>query len=189
MANAATRWSLAGLGLTLLLVIFYFSTSTSFGEPKRSFSDLGGDFSLQSSGEDISLSSFEGNVTVMYFGYLKCERVCPASLGVMSSAFKRLDESELAQVEGLFVSVDPRDEAGQLAAYAAESHPKITGAVGSEQQVADITEKYAVYFDVDSNDVDHAAQYFILDKLGKLRKSMSPTTTPNELAAQIREFL
>lgn len=180
------------------LVFFYVSTtSKDFNQPKKTFAELGGDFTLQSSEGPVSLYDFNGKVVVMYFGYLSCAEVCPNSLAVMTGAMIRLGDEHKEDLHGLFITVDPtRDTTDQLKEYTAYFHENITGLTGSVDDVKAVSGQYGVFYDNNNlaesfmeYSVSHASRFYILDKSGKLITAMSHTTTPNELAAQIRELL
>jgi protein SCO1/2 len=83
----------------------------------------GGDFILQSHKGPIKLSDFRGKVVLIYFGYTYCPDICPTALALTSSALKELNESELAQIQTLFISVDPeRDTPERLDEYTHFGH-------------------------------------------------------------------
>ena len=92
--NKVALWSIAGLSIFLLFVVslFFITSDADFGEKTTKFSDLGGDFTLTSKNGAVSLDDFQGKVVVMYFGFMTCPEVCPASMTVISTALARLDD-------------------------------------------------------------------------------------------------
>ena len=180
------------------LITFYITTTTKdFNQPVKPFSELGGDFKLSGFNGDISLSQYKGDVVVMYFGYMSCAEVCPNSMMVLTNALSRLDKEGISNTHGLFISVDPaRDTPDKIRQFTDYFHPRITGLTGSHQQIKDVGSLYGVYYDSTNlsesfmeYSVSHASQFYIIDKNGELAITMSHTTTPNELAAQIKELL
>ena len=92
----------------------------------------GGDFSLDSADGRIATQNFRGQVVALYFGYTYCPDVCPTSLAALGSALEKLTPAELAQVQPLFISVDPeRDSVARLKDYAVFFHPKLKGLTGT----------------------------------------------------------
>jgi protein SCO1/2 len=180
------------------LIVFYIATTTKdFNQPVKPLSELGGDFKLSGYNGDIALSQYKGDVVVMYFGYMSCAEVCPNSMMVLTNALSRLDKQGINNTQGLFVSVDPaRDTPDKIKQFTDYFHPRITGLTGSHQQVKDVGALYGVYYDSTNlsesfmeYSVSHASQFYIIVKNGELATTMSHTTTPNELAAQIKELL
>lgn len=156
----------------------------------------GGDFSLTSVNGPVDLKSMRGNVVVLFFGYTTCPDVCPTSMGVLSSALHVLDQDEVEQVQGLFISVDPeRDTLERLQTYSTYFHPRIQGVTGTKDQVAKVAKMYgAAYRKSDESSganylVDHTADLYLIDKQGKLHGSIRHGTPPSKLLQLIRELL
>ena len=198
MQKALTAFVLLCIASIIGLVGFYLTNTTKdFNQPIRSFDELGGDFTLSGFDGEISLSQYKGDVVVMYFGYMSCAEVCPNSMMVLTNALARLDKQGIKNAQGLFISVDPaRDTPDKIKQFTDYFHPRITGLTGSQQQVKDVGALYGVYYDNDNlsesfmeYSVSHASQFYVLDTNGVLVTTMSHTTTPNELAAQIKELL
>lgn len=198
MQKALTAFVLLCIASIIGLVGFYLTNTTKdFNQPIKSFDELGGDFTLSGFDGEISLSQYKGDVVVMYFGYMSCAEVCPNSMMVLTNALARLDKQGIKNAQGLFISVDPaRDTPDKIKQFTDYFHPRITGLTGSQQQVKDVGALYGVYYDNDNlsesfmeYSVSHASQFYVLDTNGDLVTTMSHTTTPNELAAQIKELL
>ena len=136
--NKVTLWSIAGLSIFLLVVVslFFITSDTDFGEKTTKFSDLGGDFTLTSKNGAVSLDDFQGKVVVMYFGFMTCPEVCPASMTVISTALARLDDRQLQGTQALLVSVDPnRDTPDKLAEYTKFYHDNLIGLTGTKDDI------------------------------------------------------
>ena len=136
----------------------------------------GGDFTLDSNQGKVSLSDYDGRVKMLYFGYTFCPDVCPGSIQRIGAAFKKLNPDELAQVQGMLISVDPdRDTLQKLEDYTKYFHPQIVGVTGTKAQIDDIAERYDVTYrkaegsSPESYLVDHTGYIFVLDKKGKIR--------------------
>lgn len=157
----------------------------------------GGDFTLKSSKGQVSLKDFRGKVVVLYFGYTMCPDVCPTTLAMIGAAFRALSRGELAQVQGLFVSVDPkRDTLARLATYTPYFHPKILGITGTPAQVAQVAKLYgAAYHQVPNESspanyiVDHTSFMYVIDQSGKLVKTLPHGTTAKQLTTEIGKLL
>ncbi|WP_305844091.1 SCO family protein [Photobacterium leiognathi] len=184
---------LGALALAGIFALYISNSTTPIGEKQKALKDLGGEFQLNSLNGTVSLNQFKGQTVVLYFGFLNCAEVCPSSMGVMATAFSMLPPEEYANVQGIFISVDPgRDDLDSLDKFAKHFDKRIKGLTGTKQEIDALTEQYGVYFDlVDmesselSYTVDHASRFYIINPEGKLVDAMSHTTTPIELAAGI----
>lgn len=197
--NKSVRIALGAIGLALVVVVglFIITSDNDIGEKPKSFSELGGDFTLTSKSGDVSLSDYTNKVVVMYFGFLTCPEVCPNSMTVIQTALNKLNESELEHTQAMLVSVDPnRDTPDKLAEYTQFYHTQLIGLTGTRQQIDNVTRQYGAYYDFTEIEnvtadygVEHSSRYYVIDRDGTLVAAMRHSTTPNELAAQIRELL
>lgn len=159
--------------------------------------EFGGAFTLQpEGGKAVSLSDFKGKVVVMYFGFASCPDVCPTSLAIISSAMKSLSEDEVADVQGLFISVDPeRDTEEKLNQYASFFHKNIKGITGTVEQVQQVARQYGTYFTKVAGStelnylIDHTSVTFIIGRDGKFAASKSHGSTAEQIAEAIRSAL
>lgn len=156
----------------------------------------GGDFSLNSYRGEVDTRYLRGQVLVIYFGYTWCPDVCPTSLGFLSMALEQLSPEELKQVQPLFISVDPeRDSLDHLKSYGEYFHPSILGITGSHEQLQRIAAMYgAAYRHVEQSSatdyvVDHSADLYLVDRQGRLFRTVRHGTQPSEILAAIRAAL
>ncbi|GAB4290785.1 MAG: hypothetical protein Kow0096_04520 [Thiohalomonadaceae bacterium] len=156
----------------------------------------GGDFLLDTIQGPLHLEQLRGKVVVLYFGYTWCPDVCPTSLALLGMALHKLEESELGQVQPVFITVDPaRDTAERLAEYTTYFHPSLLGATGTPQQIADVAQRYGVAYTRERNGsntdytVDHSSLTYLLDRGGKLHEVLPHGTPPEKIVAAIRRLL
>ena len=181
----------------VLAYLLMDSEGRSRGEAGGSDGILGGEFTLHSQTGAVTLSDFRGEVVILYFGFLNCPEVCPASMSTVSNALKKLDQPELDQVQSILVSIDPaRDTLAELAEFSEYFHPNILGVTGSQDEIDAVTADYGAFIDVvDSTtpgsdyEFRHSSRYYVIDQSGNLVDAMRHSTTPNELAARIRTLI
>ncbi len=156
----------------------------------------GGDFSLTGPQGKVSLHDFAGKVVLLYFGYTYCPDICPTNLIIWKQAFALLSPAELAQVQPLFVSVDPeRDTVARLKEYGEFFHPSIMGLTGAPDQLAEIAGRYGAVFSRHEGEsaggyvIDHTALSYLIDRQGRLVASLPHAPPPEQLAAEIRKVL
>lgn len=197
-------WIAAGVCLTALLVWLAFFWEPDIGAPAghsgvvrpATAPPSGGDFTLESPGGKLSLQDYRGKVVLLYFGYTFCPDVCPTALSALGQALAALAPDELAQVQGVFVSVDPeRDTMEVLNVYAPFFHPHIVGASGTPAQVAEVARRYGVSYmrqkSVDDRPytVDHSSFTYLIDREGRLAATLPHGAPAADIVAQIRRHL
>jgi protein SCO1 len=156
----------------------------------------GGDFTLRSADGPVALADLRGRLVVLYFGYTLCPDVCPTALGFLAAALRSLSHEEQAQVQGLFISVDPeRDTLDHLKTYSTFFHPSLIGVTGSAEELKQVADRYsATYRRVASDSgigylVDHTADLYLIDRRGQLRTIIPHGTTAAEIATDLRQLL
>lgn len=156
----------------------------------------GGDFTLFSAEGPVALTGLRGRLVVLYFGYTLCPDVCPTSLGFLAAALRSLKPEEQAQVQGIFISVDPeRDKLDHLKTYSAFFHPSLIGVTGSPQELRQVADRYGVAYSRVASDsglgylIDHSADLYLIDRQGQLRTTIPHGTPPGEIAEALRKFL
>lgn len=155
---------------------------------------LGGDFTLESVDGPVSTADLRGRLILLYFGYTQCPDVCPTSFSLMAQALNELEEQELAQITGIFVSVDPkRDSVDRLAEYVDYFHPSFIGVTGSKDAIDRAAERYGVQYSfTEASDsamgyiVNHSAAVYLIDQQGELRFAFPHETPPETMLGAIR---
>lgn len=158
---------------------------------------LGGDFTLTGENGPVSLHDFRGKVVIVSYGYTSCPDVCPLTLSNITSTLKQLTPEERAQVQPLFITLDPeRDTPKRVGEYASHFYPSIIGLSGTPEQIAKVAKQYlVVYRKVPMEDsalgyaLDHSARMYLLDRDGNYADSATHLTPPAELAAKLRAIL
>ena len=174
--------------LTLREPATYYGTHLSPAMPAA-------DFTLQSADGPVSVSDFEGRAVALFFGYTSCPDVCPTTLLRLSNALEQLGEQR-AEVQVVFVSVDPeRDTPERASRYAESVDPAFVGLSGAPEQIAEVAAEYGIYYEkVESSGatgylVDHSATITVLNEAGNVELLWSPTVTAEQMAADLETML
>jgi protein SCO1/2 len=177
--------------LAALVGTFFWHPAKQEGSPAQ-----GGGFVLNTNQGTLRLDQLRGKVVILYFGYTWCPDVCPTSLALLGMALHKLEPRELAAIQPLFISVDPeRDTVERLAEYTAYFHPALKGATGTPQQIADLARRYGVAYRREEGGaatdytVDHSSLTFLLDRQGQIVEVLPHGTSPDKIAAAIRNAL
>jgi protein SCO1/2 len=160
---------------------------------------IGSDFTLSQGHKQVSLSDFRGKAVVIYFGYTSCPDVCPTTLGVISGGLKSLQADEMAQVQPIFISLDPErdkiDNGVPLMAYAQHYHPSFIGLTGASEDIRKVATRYRTFFNTLETTsylgylIHHTSKTYIISKDGKSVQVLPHDMTKESLAAAIRQAL
>ena len=157
---------------------------------------IGGTFEL--TGTDnmrINTESFGDKYQLIYFGFTYCPDVCPMDLQKMTEA---LDMAGRAadKVQPVFVTIDPgRDDPEAIAAYMQHFHPRFIGLTGTDEEIADAAGAYRVYYARVENKeypeaylMNHSSNIYLMDCDGHFIRHFSQGTSPEEIAAAIKDL-
>lgn len=175
-------------------------TALQENEPRREFDarditgvDWGKDFELTDHhGRRRTLADFQGKVVMLFFGFTHCPDMCPTTMALLAQAVRQLGPDG-QQVQGLFVTVDPRRDTPQvLSQYAPAFHPTFLGLYADDATTARTAKEFKAYYRLQppnrhgSYTVDHSTQVFVFDRRGRLRLFFNPDATPDSVAKDLR---
>lgn len=150
------------------------------GKPTFELTDVTGagfarDFNLADhKGTLRSLADFKGKVVAVFFGFMHCPDVCPATMSELAMVMKELGK-DAERVQVLFVTVDPeRDTPAVLSQYVPAFHPSFLGLHGDADAIARVAKEFKVVHQKHElpgggYSMDHSAGTFIFDPAGRLR--------------------
>jgi protein SCO1/2 len=151
-------------------------------------------------GQAFTDQTLKGHWNFMFFGYVHCPDVCPIALKVMQDAWKQIphDPADQAAPRMFFVSVDPdRDTPELLKQYVRYFDPSFIGVTGKANEVDKLTGQLGILYGFEDKDtegnynVNHSAQFVLIDPQGRLRAVISPPHDPATIASNfltIREY-
>ncbi|MFT7462197.1 MAG: protein SCO1/2 [Pseudohongiellaceae bacterium] len=154
------------------------------------------DFSLANQhGDRFALSDHRGEVVLLFFGYIHCPDVCPATLSIWTKLEEQLGE-DAQNVSFLFVTVDPtRDSPERMKAQLAPFGEHIQGLTGSKEALAPLYEAYDVRREAQSIGsggaylMDHNPETLLIDPQGRLRLRYIFGTPAVDIADDVRWLL
>lgn len=182
-APRTPRFLVIALALAALAVALLFGGRAllSHGPAVRGAGGIpvaGGDFVL--AGTDgpwrLSHAAAGRSLVLLYFGFVRCPDMCPATLARIASALRGLPPAERAKVLVLFVSVDHRSDtpldAARLAARFGES---FVGVSGDSAALERVVRRYDAAFafaplpgSAMGYTVDHSGDVFLLRPSGEV---------------------
>lgn len=129
--------------LTIALIAIAVILSTLlFLKPMAKTSDLGGTvlstpiqlpaLILQNEqGESTTLSASDHRLRLVFYGFVRCPDVCPATLTLIKQAYSQLTPQQKKQIHVQFISVDPTfDRPKVIKSYLARFNKDFTGLTG-----------------------------------------------------------
>ena len=158
---------------------------------------IGGDFKLTDyNGDNFSSDQLKGKLSLVYFGFTYCPDICPTSLQKISKVLAVLDKYNM-DVTPVFITIDPqRDKIKTLKEYLAHFNNKIIGLTGTPDEIAQVAEKFKVYYAKsespnlneagDNYMVDHSSFIYLMDKDFRYMKHFYMDSPPEEIIEQIR---
>jgi len=145
-------------------------------------------------GKTYTPASFEGKVTLVFFGFTQCPDVCPTALAELSQVMKLLGD-RASQVQVLMISVDPeRDTQQVLHAYISGFDPRFMGLTGTAEQIKSAAGSFKAYYAKvpgakGSYSMDHSSSFYLLDKKGQARVMLNSTMGAPAVAHDIEALL
>jgi cytochrome oxidase Cu insertion factor (SCO1/SenC/PrrC family) len=182
----------------LALVMAAIGLSLNSGGPNSKGAALiGGPFTMvNQKGETVTEKTFDGQYTLIFFGFTSCKDVCPTELQVMTAALNDLG-ADADKITPIFVTVDPdRDTVEVMKSYISAFHPRLQGLTGTAAQIATIAKAYHIFYakvpnpsDPADYEMDHASIIYVMGPDGKFLKHFSYTTDVKALSEGLKKVL
>ena len=156
---------------------------------------IGGPFSMTAhDGTRITHDDLVGRRSLVFFGFTHCPDICPATL-VEVAAWLDAMADEGALIDTYFVTVDPeRDTPERMAEYVAYFSDRITGLVGSADELREMAESYRLYYariDLDNGSytMDHTAAIYLMDANGRFFDAITMTASFDDAVAKLTRLV
>ncbi len=155
------------------------------------------DFTLTAStGERMSLQDLRGKTVLLFFGYTFCPDVCPTTIADLTHAMTILGPKKAAQVQAVFVSVDPeRDTPERLREYLSYFNPAFLGMTGTPEELIIASTPFGIFYEQHEGSaatgylVDHTATITVIDKEGYVRLVFPYGMGAEAMAADLDQFV
>lgn len=147
-------------------------------------------------GSTYTLNDLQGKIALVFFGYTSCPDVCPTTLAELNQALNRLNESDAARVQVVFITVDPgRDTPEKAQAYVNNFNSSFIGLSGTEEELTPVWSSYGVFREVTEGTsafgylVNHTARVTLIDTVGNLRVSFGFDTPVDDIVHDLELIL
>mgnify|MGYP000636900678 CR=1 FL=1 len=161
---------------------------------------IGGPFELvDTKGETVSWSDFDGRWRMVYFGYTWCPDVCPFDLMRMMRGYRQwaAENPELAdQVQPIFITIDPeRDTPEEVAEYVANFGDNLIGLTGTPEAIKQAADNFSVFYARGPDDpvvgylMQHSNAGYLMDRDGEPIALLPVDESPQGVADQLELFV
>ncbi|NNL85931.1 MAG: SCO family protein [Myxococcales bacterium] len=148
-------------------------------------------------GQEVSEASYPGQFLLVYFGFTRCQVVCPRSLTRLTTVLESLPDPMCAKLAPLYITVDPdRDRPEVMRRYLEEKFPRFTGLSGTSEQIESAKEAFKVFAqrkpdpsDPDGYAVPHTAIAYLIDPDGDYATHWVETKSADEIATELERRL
>ena len=161
--------------LTVFLLACESEQQQQFLSTDIAGASFGQDFQLVDHTSQIrSLSDYKDSVVVMFFGYVQCPDMCPATMGILAETMQELGD-EAGRVQVLFVTIDPnQDTPEKLEQYLSHFDASFVGLTGDQAAIDSVAGEFKVYSKVQAQEdgvhsVDHSTGTYLFDTNGNIR--------------------
>ncbi|MXV18215.1 SCO family protein [Deinococcus xianganensis] len=87
-------------------------------------------------GRATTLAASDGRVRLVFYGFVRCPDVCPATLASLKTMYAALSAEQRSRVQVQFVTVDPgHDTPGVVREYLDRFDPAFTGLTGKAETI------------------------------------------------------
>lgn len=145
------------------------------------------DFSLEATtGKEFTSQSLRGHWTLLFFGYIACPDICPATLSTVRDVWSTFPDQQLP-ARFVFVNLSPAPvDLQKLRTFVTGFNPTFVGLSGSTEEIAKLNDQLGVYYREQMQRIDHTAALMLIDPQGRLRAVFNPPFTSAGIAADLK---
>jgi protein SCO1 len=124
---------------------------------------------------------------LVFFGFTHCPDVCPATLGTVAAAMRRMPAPVADRVHAVLITVDPANDSAQvLANYVAGFDERIHGLTGDPQRLQAIADGYGAVLG-GKQTTDHTALLYLVSARGEVLRTFLPGASAEEVAVAVEQ--
>ena len=186
--------------ITGCLVIFLFimlpiflSVQNKKDEYVASFK--GSNFSLKDmNNNEITEKSFDGPLTLIFFGFTHCPDICPMTLNKIDLVLDRINKNSKKKIKVFFISVDPeRDSPEVVRDYLSSFENEFVGITGDPEKIFLLSKSWGIlsqkiFLEDGQYNIDHSSPIILL-KNGKFIAKLSHRDDIKQCIKVISKYL
>lgn len=132
---------------------------------------------------------FEGQWTILTFGFTNCPDICPAALDFAAKSI----ESGMKEAQWVFVTVDPdRDSPERLKSFTKYFHESIKGLYGPTETLDSLSKtlEAGIGKDKKTGEFVHSTRFYIINPKGQWVGYYTPeSVTPDKFVLDLNRYL
>jgi protein SCO1/2 len=137
-------------------------------------------------GKLFSEKSLRGHWTLVFFGYVGCPDICPATLNLVREAWQKFPADQPpARFVFAEISGNPVDKA-TLRQFLHHYDANFLGVSGNPAAMHQFSDQLGIYAQPQGNRIDHTAALLLINPQGRLSAVFSPPFTADDIAADLR---
>jgi protein SCO1/2 len=158
--------------------------------------DIGGEFALiDHTGTPVTDADYHGRFLLVFFGYARCDSICPVGLKRMTEAVDLLGEPG-ERVQPVLITVDPEHDTPEvLAEHLPRLHPRLVGLTGTTEAVSAAMRSYKVNAKLVGQSwkgtprISHGSYIYLMGPDGALLSILPPVLSSEAMAGIITRYL
>ena len=165
--------------IIILIATFMFAEYLSRKNTPKKISDIIENINLvDHNGIEFNLNTFNGNPSLLFFGFTHCPEICPTTLSQLSEITKNL-QTPINSTNIIFVTLDPkRDTQGHLKEYIQYFSQNVLAVTGEIKELKKLADNWNIFFETigssqENYNLNHTATVFMLDRAGIFRGTIA----------------
>jgi len=169
------------------------------GDPPLKGAEIGGEFELiDTAGNTVKWSDFDGRYRIIYFGFAYCPDICPTDVQRMiqglNQAVNRNPDLE-GKIQPIFVSVDTeRDTPEIVGQFTRAFSEDLIGLTGSAAAIQSAADAFGVFYSRGEDTpgggylIDHSRIVYLFGPDGEPLATLPTDLGPEAVAAEIEKW-
>ena len=146
-------------------------------------------------GVTFSQDDFQGQWSLLYFGFTYCPDICPGSMAVMAQVKQALADESGIEDRYYLISVDPeRDTPERLGEYVTYFDPDFHGLTGEFEQLDVLTRAAGAVYKIPETRADddylvaHSSTLTLIDPAGRIHAIFTSPFDPEAIASDLQRL-
>jgi len=142
---------------------------------------------LDTKNHSFTEKNLRGFWTVLFFGYMGCPGVCPATLNIMQQTFQEFADGK-APVKFVFVNINQEiPKLADLSSYIKDYNENFIAVVGNNEELAKLTNQLGIFANKEAEGIiNHTSSLMLINPNGQLTAVISPPFNSKELASDLK---
>lgn len=137
--------------------------------------------------EPLEPKFLRGHWTMLFFGYMRCPKVCPKTLNTVREAWNMFPDGQ-APARFVFANITAAEH-GELQEFLHNYRADFTGLTNNDPDMQYLYDKLHIFAQEQGTEINHTAALMLIDPQGRLVAIFTPPFTAQEIAADLRQII